>query len=48
MQNPEWALKQAMNLAEENIKSSAEWITPEQVIDFVKKVCDYLNGDESN
>jgi actin-like ATPase involved in cell morphogenesis len=48
MQNSEWSLSKAVELVVENIKSTTEWTTPEQVIDFIEKFCDYLNGGKPN
>ena len=40
------ASKIVLQLAEENIKATSEWTSPEQVIDFIEKVYGFLMSPE--
>jgi hypothetical protein len=41
--NAEYRMNTAIRLAEENIKSSSEWVEPKQIIDFIEELYNYLS-----
>ena len=45
--NEEYTMGKVLDLAEENVKSTAEWTSPEQVIDVVEKLYNYLTDNNS-
>lgn len=44
--NDEFALKTALLLAEENIKSSNSWSSADSVICFTEQIYDFLRGSD--
>lgn len=42
------AAKTAIDLAEENIKSTSTWVSPEQVISFVDEIYNYLTASDDS
>ena len=50
-QKPKWNEEHTMNkvlaIAEENLKSTTEWTSPEQVIDFIEQLYNYLTDNKA-
>jgi len=44
--NPSFALEKALEMVHDNLQSCTQWVSPEDVNDFIKKIYDFLLSEE--